>query len=945
LADYTVTTWNENDGLPAGRIRAMAQDADGYLWLATDASLVRFDGVRFDNWNTLSETRLPVGAVTTLTSARDRSVWIGVNGRMPLGRIKDGKLTLYGEKDGFAGSYILSILEDRDGALWVGTLQGLFRRRGDQWRQVGAEEGLGEGSVLALYEDRQGRIWAATLHGVFRKEMGSDRFEQVDVITLSSNVWQSFSEDAAGTVWMSDFNEGFRIPGHATLHAGHRVHRGWGVELLHDQRGNLWVGTQGQGLWRIRGTNKPDMAVDVITVDDGIPSNAVQSLLEDREGNIWVGTMAGLQRLTPHRVTPVKDLAIPRSLEATPDGSVWVGTSAGLVRFTPTGRRLYTEADGVPGSVVLGLFADRRGDLWVSTERGVARFSQEHFSPLLMAANQDMQRIINIVGSGDTVYLRDFYLRLFRWRNERLTPADDVPEAHRRSVSSVHVGRSGTLLIGSNGNLVVRSKDGDFRTYELGIGNISCLLEDVHGATWVGGDDGLSRFVNGQFTTVTRQNGLTGEVKSIVEDGLGFVWVGNGSGIIRLDPAEIDKVAENAGYQIRYRLFNTADGVAGVPFGEGSRGAVRSPDGRLWFVTSSGVTIADPRNLGDAPAAPSVRIESVAADARTFDPASSLQLPARTSHLQIGFTALTLSDPMRVRYRYRLDGYDSDWVDAGAARQATYTNLPPRQYQFRVMASGGDGNWGEPSTALTFGIEPMFYQTRWFYLVCGLTVFLIVYLSWRLHVRQVRRQFALVLAERIRMSRAIHDTLLQGLAALALQVDDLSHNDDLSGPAGRKRILTIRRQVEGYIRQARRSILDLRTPTLATGDLPQAIREAAELAIGGREVTLDVSVKGTPHSCAAAVEEQLILIGQEAVNNAVRHGQARRVAVEIDYRGDRTSLRVADDGCGFDPEAASGASGHYGLVSMRERAEQIRGRLTIASTPGIGTEIETVVPA
>jgi hypothetical protein len=266
-----------------------------------------------------------------------------------------------------------------------------------------------------------------------------------------------------------------------------------------------------------------------------------------------------------------------------------------------------------------------------------------------------------------------------------------------------------------------------------------------------------------------------------------------------------------------------------------------------------------------------------------------LQLPPSTSHLQIGFTALTLSDPMRVRFRYRLDGYDRDWVDAGAGRQATYTNLPPRQYQFRVAASAGDGTWGEPSAPLTFGIEPMFYQTRWFYFLCGLTVFLLVYASWRLHVRQVRRQFALVLAERIRMSRAIHDTLLQGLAALALQVDDLSHSPDLSSPAGKKRILAVRRQVEGYIRQARRSILDLRTPTLATRDLPQAIREAAERAIGGRPVELDVTVTGTPHTCAAAIEEQLLLIGQEAVNNAVLHGQASRVAVELDYGEDQMS--------------------------------------------------------
>jgi ligand-binding sensor domain-containing protein/two-component sensor histidine kinase len=946
LADYTVTTWNENDGLPAGRIRAIAQDSDGYLWLGTDAGLVRFDGVRFDAWRSLGGTRLPFGAVSAILNARDGALWIGVSGATPLGRVKDGKLSLYGERDGLGGSYVLSLLEDSNGIMWAGTFQGLFRRQGSGWQRVTSDQGLGEGSVLALYEDREKRVWVATQNAVYRKQSAHDRFEQVDVITISSNVWQNFSEDASGRVWISDFSEGFRTPGRALPRPAHQVRRGWGVDLLHDHRGDLWVGTQGQGLWRIRdGHDGTPSTVDVVSVEDGLASNAVHSLLEDREGNIWLGTMSGLQRLTPHRVTPVKHLAIPRVVEMTPDGSVWVGTAAGLVRFSSAGRRVYTQADGLPGTVVLALHADRRGDLWVSSERGVARFSQERFSPVLVAPGPGVQRILTIAGSGDRLWFRDFNLRIFRWRNGQLTPADDIPESHRGSASSIEVGTSGTVYVASPSGSVLVARPGQApRTYNPRTGTVGDVLEDSRGDIWVGGVDGLSRFANDRLITVTRQNGLPGDVKSIVEDANGSIWVGTSIGILRLEPSEVERVGADPMHQIRYRLFNTADGVAGVPFSEGKPSALRASDGRLWFVTSSGVTIVDPRTIGPDPAPPSVRVESVAADTRAFNLAGPLQLPASTSHLQIGFTALTLSDPMRVRFHYRLDGYDRDWVEAGAGRQATYTNLPPRQYQFRVAASAGDGTWGEPSAPLTFGIEPMFYQTRWFYFLCGLTVFLLVYASWRLHVRQVRRQFALVLAERIRMSRAIHDTLLQGLAALALQVDDLSHNSDLSSPAGKKRILAVRRQVEGYIRQARRSILDLRTPTLATRDLPQALREAAERAIGGRPVELDVTVKGTPHTYAAAIEEQLLLIGQEAVNNAVLHGQASRVAVELDYGEEQMSLRVADDGCGFDPAAAMQTPGHYGLVSMRERAGQVRGTITIASTPGSGTEIETVVP-
>jgi signal transduction histidine kinase len=342
---------------------------------------------------------------------------------------------------------------------------------------------------------------------------------------------------------------------------------------------------------------------------------------------------------------------------------------------------------------------------------------------------------------------------------------------------------------------------------------------------------------------------------------------------------------------------------------------------------------------------PPVRIETVTADSQTLDPTPDLRLGPRTSHVQIAFSVLTLTDPARVHFRYRLDDYDRDWLDAGAARQASYTNLPPGHYRFRVLANGGDGIWRDPGAIWDFHVEPFFYQTRWFQALCILAISLLVYASWRVHVRQVRRQFALVLAERIRMSRAIHDTLLQGLAGLALQVDDLSHLMETSPHAARERTLRIRRQVEDSIREARQSIWDLRTPKLASRDLPRALQEAGERVIAGRSVKLDVRVSGAARTAASRADEQLLLIGQEALSNAIRHGHATAVTVELDYGDDQTLLRVRDDGCGFDPDEACRLQGHYGLVSMRERAEQVRGHIVISSAPGKGTAVEAVVPA
>jgi len=280
----------------------------------------------------------------------------------------------------------------------------------------------------------------------------------------------------------------------------------------------------------------------------------------------------------------------------------------------------------------------------------------------------------------------------------------------------------------------------------------------------------------------------------------------------------------------------------------------------------------------------------------------------------------------------------------GANREAVYTNLPPQQYRFVVEATNGDGVWTQGAT-WNFGVEPMFYQTRWFAALMTVMAGLLVAAVWRIRVRSVRRQFALVLAERIRMSRAIHDTLLQGLAGLALQVDDLSHTlEDADRQSARRRVVKMRRMVEEYIREARQSIWDLRSPRLAQSDLPNALKQAGERAIGERPVTLDFTITGTPHRCAPFVEEQLLLIGQEAVNNAVQHGRATRVGMEIFYDESHTRLRVSDDGCGFDPASLAEANGHYGLISMRERAEQVKGRVRIDSSPGRGTLVEAVVP-
>jgi len=942
LDDFTVRTWNENDGLSASRISAITQDREGYLWLATDSGLVRFDGVRFVPVAEVGGVTLPVAAIPGLLSASDGSVWIGTSGPFGIARLKNGRLTQYGPDQGLLAGPVVTLLEDRAHLLWAGNGAGLFTFDGTRWHRV-SDPALDGSSVLALHESRDGSFWVATRSSVFRRRAGEAAFALMDTFEIASNVWQSLSEDAEGGVWISDFREGFRRVGARPLPAS--THKGWGVQLLHDSRGNFWVATRGQGLWRVRADGQREAAVELLSRQHGLATDAVQCVFADREGNLWVGTHAGLQRLTPHRVTPLTDVPLARATALTADGSIWIGGARGLTRFSAAGRRHYGEAEGLPGSVVLAMNVDRDGVLWFATERGIASYANERFSPVVVPSGGNIRRVFSLVHARSVFWLRDVALSLTKVSDAgEVLPLSEIPEEFRRGVMTLADDSSGNLWIGAvDGRLGVLRPDGRFERYKLGIGSITTLVPTATGALWIGGADGLSVIDRDVVQTVTAAHGLPTRVRSIAEDRDGVLWVGFGSGIARIEKPEMVRALAEPGYRIRYRLFNTADGAAGVPMTEGSRSVVLARDNRLWFTTSGGVTVIDPREIGPPrPTAP-VRVEAVTADARAVEPIQGVMLPARTGHLQFFFTALTLTDSGRVEFKYRLDGVDRDWVDAGTYRQAAYANLGPGPYTFRVKATNGDGVWSTP-TSLAFGVRPMFYQTRWFYGVCALAALSIAGVFWRLHVRRVHKQFALVLAERMRMSREIHDTLLQGLAGLALQLDDLAHGPEGVPAVISERVRRMRRRVEEYIREARQSIWDLRAPVLERSSLPSALREVGARAVADRPVALDVSVKGAPQPCSPAVQQQLLLICQEALRNAVRHGAPRRIDVELEYGRGEVSVRVSDDGRGFDPARAERVDGHYGVLSMRERADQVRGRLTIASAPGNGTRVEAVIP-
>jgi signal transduction histidine kinase len=461
---------------------------------------------------------------------------------------------------------------------------------------------------------------------------------------------------------------------------------------------------------------------------------------------------------------------------------------------------------------------------------------------------------------------------------------------------------------------------------------------------WMGGFGWLSRFENGQFHTITRNQGFpAGFVKGITEVGT-EIWLAVDSGIVRIDDDVFEKAIADPSSRLRFRVYDTSDGLAGTPVFAGNRTAARTPDGRLWFVTGKGLTIVDPQTLRGPGSHGPLRIEGLVADGHTIAARHDVRLRPRTSTIEIAYTAVNLTAAHKTRFKYLLKGFDTNWVDAGTRRVAFYTNLAPRQYEFQVIAENDDGSSSELSAPLQFMIRPAFYQTTSFYLMCALAAAFVGWGIWRVRVMQLRHEFSLLLGERLRMSREIHDTLLQGLFGVSLQLNALPRAIQTAPALAMSRVSRLRVVVDEYIRETREAIGNLRSPLLQKRDLVAALRHIGHTATRDANVAFEFTVAGAPRRFSPYAEQQVLRIGQEAVSNAVRHAAARRVQMMIQYDEQSVTLRVHDDGCGFDVAQLADAMGsHYGLSSMKERAEGVGGSFRLISLSGQGTQVEAIV--
>ncbi len=935
---YAFVAWSREQ---SGDVLAITQDVDGYLWLGTQAGPVRFDGTRFEPW-VQSGSTLTGRFGQTIAPSSQGGIW-AVAATGGVARIAFGRVLSYSPADG-APTGINALHEDRRGTLWVASVQGLFRYAANRWSRMTADDGYNGEQALSVYEDRAGRVWIGAARGLYRYD--GTRLLLVD---KTATYVDSLAEDIAGNLWLTDRSAIVRKLGAAeSLRFDPRIRLPLpGYRICSDGHGGLLIASFSGGLFHVANPTSARPLLEPVEYEHRLRGSP-RALYRDRDDNVWVGMRGGLLRLSENTFQsagPLEGLNHDgvRAIEMAADGSIWIATTHALNRLAGSSRQSF----GI--SQTRALHAEASGAMWVATDDIVGRYVSGHFIKERIPDVQAAQ-INGLTTIGNVLWLCTSFRGVLSWMENTLT-SHEQPESSGRRCSSILGDRQDRVWAGFGGGGVDLYEHGGVRTLTerdgLAPGSVWQIVQGDDDAVWLLTSGGVSRYYHDHFTSVTRaQAPMTAVVPVLVVDGEGYVWVGvqSGAALMRFQAGELDKIEKEPGHHLAYRLYDQSDGLEpGSQMWQNGTSGVHDMTGRLWVVNGPGVTIINPRQLRQTRRAFPPTLEAVSVNGERVNPAAVRRF-ANGSTVQIDFAALNLSAPSKLRFRHMLESVDTGWVYDTDGRRATYTHLPAGDYRFRVSATE-DGQWTEP-TLWAFAVDPPIYLNRWFLLFSGAVLVAGIAGSAGLRVRAVKTRYALVIAERARLGREIHDTLLQSLAALGPELEALATRVSLDEDDTASELRRLRRQVDRSVRDARESILELRRHALRAPRLAESLTQLAADTEARHGVRSAVNVAGRrPDNASPDVDLQLFRIAQEAVANAVHHGHPSRIDISISYDNNQVALAIVDDGCGFDPCAQENAPAereHFGLQTMRERAEHVGGALHINSTPRAGTTVHAV---
>ncbi|MEW6731934.1 MAG: two-component regulator propeller domain-containing protein [Acidobacteriota bacterium] len=792
VGEYTHDLWRFEDGLPQNSILAIVQTQDGYIWLATFDGLVRFDGVRFTTFDTGNAKELRTSRIIELFADRTGGLWILPEGEYGVTRFKDGKFTNYSSEQGLPNDHVTQVCEDKEGSIWIKTDNGLARFKDEKITAYTVKDGLPTNSIINIQSDANGSTWITT--GVGLVQFKDGRFitytsrdglpsESINWVSTDKqgNVWIATSigivrfkkekftifptqdrsrinnilgmyADKDNNIWIYTTDSLIRFKEGQWTKLSIKIAGSGGARGLfcQDQQGDLWIST-GVGLKRWKDGKFTDF-----TIKEGICTNKIFTIYADREGNIWFGTSGcGLGRLKPATFTVYNrenGLSHDEIVAIYEDSNrnLWIGTNQGGVNQFKDGKfTLYTKQDGLPSDSIWAITQDREGNLWFGGIGGLAKFKNGKFTSY---AGKDIQGITWILAIHEDrngrLWIGTRGDGLLRWEKDgTFTSYTKKQGLTSNIVRAIHEDRNGELWLATDDG-ITRMKDGvvvaTYTTKDgLSDNFVRPIYQDRDGTLWFGTyGNGLNRFKNGKFTNYTTKDGLFDHTTSqILEDDRGVFWMTSNKGIYSVSKKELDDFADGKITSINCDQYGTDDGMQNIECNGGSQPAgYKSRDGRLWFPTMDGVVMIDPSKRKINKLIPPVIIEKIVIGKESIEPTQSAILPPGKSELEFYYTGLSFFSPKRVRFKYKLEGFDKDWVEAGTRRTAYYTNIPPGQYTFRVIACNNDGAWNTTGASFQFYLTPHFYQTYWFYALCFLTVLFVGARLVQLRVKKVHER-------------------------------------------------------------------------------------------------------------------------------------------------------------------------------------------------------------
>jgi signal transduction histidine kinase/ligand-binding sensor domain-containing protein len=968
LSELHRTKWATRDGAPAG-MYTLAQTSDGYLWIGADGGLFRFDGVHFEQF-TLPNGEHPISdSVTSLLALPVNGLLIGMRfGGAFL--LRDGQLTHYGEGEGLPRHSVAGFAVRDDGSWWAQTTVGLYRFERGMWKRVGDDWNYPPTSGSALIVGKNGTLWSRGPEGTFFLPRSEKAFRKSDLPGGAGN----FANCEDGRTWVSDADAGIRALPDATNWITDQIFRSRGETkdvpgyVFCDREGGLWSTSYFSDTLRVfripnivgfvkNGYGLTPEQLRVAESSWTSPMDTSFSILEDREGTMWAATATGLERFRSNKLHSAST-SIPihsPAVTITPRGEVWLASMHFLLKFTPPQNEPLINTDFVSrtptSTAIYSLWVDNDGSAWVARSPELLfHYAENKWQPIphpkgyisSIVRDRDTKLWITVVRNG--LYRRDgdgWTLNGGLSNLPREVPVTLVVDPHER------------LWAGYFGSKVAVIDKEAVRMLpnlsEAALGRVTAIaFRDAR--VWLAGQSTAGLYADEHFwPLVSDGKGLTG-VSGIVQSDDGDLWLHGSDGISHISANDVAAFITDHHHQVHVELMNYEDGLNGSPPQITNLPSAREAgDGKVWFITWEGAYWIDPKKVHRNSLKPPVIITSVRASGKNYLAGADVIFPAGTPNFEVDYTALSLSMPSRVQFKYKLEGVDPDWQDAGTRRQAFYTNISPGQRAFNVLAANEDGIWNDVGASITLTTLPMFYQTRWFYTLCGLLVLLVLWQLYRIRLHQLTKQvqgrLSVRLEERERIARELHDTLLQSTQGLILLFQGFAGRLKRPDPM-RGEMESALDQADELLNEARDRVVDLRTTALES-DVAPAIARAGEELFAGSAVAFGIIVTGAPRRLFSSVADDVYRIAREALTNAARHAQASVVEVEIAYDVADFRLRVRDNGKGLEPsvQSAGRRARHFGLQGMRERAQKMGGVFNLWTKDRAGIEIELIVPA